>query len=59
MAQLQYLVDIPCGFINQVRFLFPDGAEFLMDVDGEWDYCTEKDRRFYSEIKDGLQPAGL
>jgi len=38
------------------QFTFNDGLQF---DDKDWDYCTVKDRRFWSEIsKNELKPAG-
>ena len=30
----------------------------LLYQDKDWSYCTNKDRRFYTEIKQGLRPEG-
>ena len=37
------------------KYFFYDDLEYQ---DGEWDYCTSKDRRFYTEVKKGLRPDG-
>ena len=36
-------------------YKFSDELEYRKS---DWDYCTLKDRRFYSEIKGGIKPAG-
>jgi len=38
------------------KYIFKDELEYKED---SWEYCTLKDRRFYSEICDGIKPAGL
>lgn len=43
------------------KYFFYDNLEY---VDGKkqeqpWDYCTNKDRSFYTEILKGLRPDGL
>lgn len=35
--------------------MFPDGLEY---ADKDWEYCDGYDRRFYTEICNGLKPAG-
>ncbi|XP_066922538.1 MORN repeat-containing protein 5-like [Clytia hemisphaerica] len=37
------------------QYVFADGLKFDSD---EWKYCNRNDRRFYTEICDGLKPAG-
>lgn len=37
------------------RFEFNDGLVYEVE---DWNYCTAEDRRFWSEIKDGIKPAG-
>lgn len=39
----------------QGQLTFKDGLTFS---EGDWDYCDEDDRRFYSERLHGVQPAG-
>jgi len=39
----------------QGTFTFADGLEFK---DKDWGYCDGYDRRFFTEIIDGLKPAG-
>ena len=36
-------------------YTFSDG---LMFEEEDWEYCDGYDRRYYTEIKDGLKPAG-
>ena len=40
----------------QGKYTFADGLEY---EEGEWDYCDGYDRRFYTEICNGLKPAGI
>jgi len=37
------------------KYTFEDGLEY---EEGDWEYCDGYDRRFYTEICDGLKPAG-
>lgn len=37
------------------RYVFPDGLEY---AEKDWKYCDGYDRRFYTEICNGLKPAG-
>jgi hypothetical protein len=39
----------------QGQLTFKDGLVF---TEGDWTYCDEDDRRFYSEVVNGVQPAG-
>lgn len=43
------------GKVVTGRYDFSDGLEFQ---DTAWEYCTGKDRRFFSEHVNGLRPAG-
>ncbi|KAK2951960.1 putative radial spoke head 1 [Blattamonas nauphoetae] len=43
------------GRVIDGEYFFADGLKAEMD---DWDYCSQKDRRFYSERQNGLQPAG-
>ena len=36
--------------------MFKEGLEYSVD---NWNYCNGIDRRFYSEVCHGLQPAGM
>ena len=41
------------------RYVFSDGLAYTEPADGEWTYCKEDgDRRFYSELVEGLRPGG-
>lgn len=41
------------------RYVFADGLAYTEPTDGEWTYCRgDGDRRFYSELVEGLRPAG-
>ena len=41
------------------RYVFADGLAYTEPTDGDWAYCREDgDRRFYSELVEGLRPAG-
>ena len=39
----------------QGEYTFGDG---LTMSEGDWDYCDEDDRRFYTERLEGINPAG-
>ncbi|CAF0738422.1 unnamed protein product [Brachionus calyciflorus] len=43
------------GIAIEGKFTFPDGLEFS---EKNWEYCDGYDRRFYTEICNGLKPAG-
>eukprot|EP00026_Physarum_polycephalum_P021455 Phypoly_transcript_24710.p1 GENE.Phypoly_transcript_24710~~Phypoly_transcript_24710.p1 ORF type:complete len:159 (+),score=31.25 Phypoly_transcript_24710:69-479(+) len=43
------------GVVVKGEYTFADG---LVYKEENWDYCTEKDRRFFNEIQYGLRPAG-
>jgi hypothetical protein len=41
------------------RYVFSDGLAYTEPADGQWTYCRgDGDRRFYSELVEGLRPAG-
>ncbi len=40
---------------NGGTYTFKDGLKYAAD---QWDYCMPVDRRFYSEVCNGLKPAG-
>ncbi|KAJ3127265.1 MORN repeat-containing protein 5 [Nowakowskiella sp. JEL0407] len=40
------------GKSSQGRYTFKDGLEYKLE---NWDYCTDKDRRFYSERVSGFR----
>ena len=39
------------GKLMEGKYFFYDDLEYKMDT---WDYCTLKDRRFYTEITKGM-----
>jgi hypothetical protein len=41
---------------SQGQFTFADGLEYKLK---DWEYCDGYDRRFYTEICNGLRPAGI
>uniref|UniRef100_A0A8C6YAB6 Uncharacterized protein n=1 Tax=Naja naja TaxID=35670 RepID=A0A8C6YAB6_NAJNA len=41
---------------RQGKYTFSDGLEYK---DNKWHYCDGYDRRFYTEICNGLKPAGI
>lgn len=43
------------GYAIEGRYIFNDG---LLYEDRNWQYISQGDRRFYTEVLDGLQPAG-
>ena len=47
------------GKVVEGRYVFADGLAYTAPDKGEWAYCREDgDRRFYSELVEGLRPAG-
>ncbi|KAJ3358294.1 MORN repeat-containing protein 5 [Allomyces javanicus] len=44
------------GHAVEGKLVFADGLEFAPNMD-EWDYCSPKDRRYYMERVNGIQPA--
>ncbi|VDK75518.1 unnamed protein product [Dibothriocephalus latus] len=51
----KYVGHFVKGYPDKGKYYFADGLEY-----GEqgWTYCDGHDRRFYTEILEGLQPAG-
>ena len=45
-----------CRGLHQGVYSFSDGLRY---DEGDWNYCDEDDRRFYSERLDGVKPAGM
>mmetsp|Transcript_50574 Transcript_50574/g.134589 ORF Transcript_50574/g.134589 Transcript_50574/m.134589 type:complete len:173 (-) Transcript_50574:384-902(-) len=43
------------GYAIEGRYVFNDG---LLYEDRNWQYVSQSDRRFYTEVLEGLQPAG-
>ncbi|CAF0860137.1 unnamed protein product [Didymodactylos carnosus] len=43
------------GIALEGKYTFPDGLAYESE---NWEYCDGYDRRFYTEIIDGLKPAG-
>mmetsp|Transcript_1675 Transcript_1675/g.3587 ORF Transcript_1675/g.3587 Transcript_1675/m.3587 type:complete len:186 (+) Transcript_1675:225-782(+) len=43
------------GKMLEGEYEYYDGLKYDFD---NWNYCTPNDRRFYTEIKEGLRPAG-
>ena len=50
------MCDVGLSFGHQGVYTFSDGLNFEEE---DWDYCDGYDRRYYTEIKDGLKPAGV
>lgn len=47
------------GKVIEGRYVFADGLAYTSPTQGDWAYCREDgDRRFYSELVEGLRPAG-
>ncbi|XP_015222250.2 MORN repeat-containing protein 5 isoform X1 [Lepisosteus oculatus] len=42
-------------FVLQGKYTFADGLEYK---ETDWEYCDGYERRFYTEVCDGLKPAG-
>jgi hypothetical protein len=42
-------------YLFKGKYIFADGLEYS---DKNWEYCDGYDRRFYTEICNGLKPAG-
>jgi hypothetical protein len=38
------------------EYTYADGLSFKKEKEAEWNYCAEGDRRFYTEIIQGIQP---
>jgi hypothetical protein len=43
------------GIAAEGKYIFPDGLKY---AEKNWEYCDGYDRRFYTEICNGLKPAG-
>ena len=46
---------VPCLCCTQGKYTFSDGLEY---AENKWEYCDGVDRRFYSEVCNGIKPAG-
>ncbi|XP_075256262.1 MORN repeat-containing protein 5-like [Convolutriloba macropyga] len=51
----KYIADWENGFAQKGTYIFADGLKF---EERDWDYCDGFDRRFYTEVCNGLKPAG-
>lgn len=51
----KYIAKWDEGFAQKGTYIFADGLKF---EEKDWDYCDGFDRRFYTEVCHGLQPAG-
>ena len=47
------VIELICLF--QGKYTFADGLPYEEE---DWEYCDGYDRRFYTEICEGLRPAG-
>ena len=62
MKQGRYVAKWDRGKMIEGKYFFYDNLEY---VDGKkkaaepWEYCTNNDRSFYTEIMKGLRPDGL
>ena len=53
----QYHATWNRGKVVTGRYVFADGLEYTAPTEGDWAYCrTDGDRRFYSELVNGLRP---
>lgn len=52
----RYVAKWERGKMIEGKYYFYDDLEYKKD---DWDYCTLKNRQFYTEIKKGLRPDGL
>jgi hypothetical protein len=55
----KYVATWERGKAIKGRYVFADGLSYTEPSDGEWTYCrADGDRRFYSELVEGLRPSG-
>ena len=55
----KYIATWEHGKAVKGRYVFADGLAYTEPQDGEWPYCRpDGDRRFYSELVEGLRPSG-
>lgn len=53
----KYLATWNRGKVVTGRYVFADGLEYTAPAEGDWAYCrSDGDRRFYSELVNGLRP---
>lgn len=52
---IHFVTFSPTCWVFQGQYTFADGLEF---DEQNWEYCDGYDRRFYTEIRNGLKPAG-
>ncbi len=51
----RYVAKWERGKLIEGKYFFYDNLEY---ADGNWEYCTIKDRKFYTETMKGLRPDG-
>jgi len=55
----KYIAQWEHGKAVKGRYVFSDGLAYTEPQDGAWSYCQpDGDRRFYSELVEGLRPSG-
>ena len=55
----RYIATWERGKVVKGNYVFADGLGYDDTTGGPWSYCAEGgDRRFYSEVVNGLRPAG-
>lgn len=55
----RYVAKWDRGKLIDGKYFFYDNLEYNANQDKDpWDYCTNKDRQFYTEILKGLRPDG-
>ena len=55
----KYIAQWVHGKAVKGRYVFSDGLAYTEPKDGDWTYCrADGDRRFYSELVEGLRPSG-
>ena len=55
----KYIAQWEHGKAIRGRYVFADGLAYTEPQDGDWTYCrADGDRRFYSELVEGLRPSG-
>ena len=58
--QGRYVAKWDRGKLIEGKYFFYDNLEYIdsKKVENPWEYCTNKDRQFYTEIRKGLRPDG-